>query len=148
MTPNIKKTETGVSVQIILPFREGNSIPKLREAPKYQCLKDNKEALIKAVKARMQACYDSLVKGMDNIVYNDGYTIHYKVENKYSYFNLPSWEVMEKLLKALEEDAYYNWDIQMYEQLLKSVVLHSENTLYKNYDKMVCYLINHLAVQG
>lgn len=148
MTPNIKKTETGVAVQIVLPFREGNSIPKLREVPKYECLKDNKEELIKAVKVRMQACYDSLVEGMDNIVYNDGYTIHYKLESGYSYFNLPSWEVMEKLLKALEEDAYYNWDVQMYEQLLKSVVLHSENTAYKNYDKMVCYLINHLAVQG
>ena len=148
MTPNIKKTEAGVSVQIVLPFREGNSVPKLREAPKYQCLKDNKEALIKAVKARMQACYDSLVKGMDNIVYNDGMSICYKVDGSYSYFNLPSWEVMEKLLKALEEDAYYNWDIPMYEQLLKSVVLHSENSAYKDYNKMVCYLINHLAVQG
>lgn len=148
MEQKISKDENGVYLTICIPFRESIDCMQVSKQPHWHILKEYGYYIRNAVVSRMQSCYERLVGNAQNVVYNDGHTIVYKdtARNVLKSFNVPSYNVMESIVKAIDQKEFQNWSLQMLEQTLKALVLDDPKLIeFDGINAVTQYLINRIV---
>lgn len=146
--PTIKEQNGKIVLETIIAEKEINYVNFSLENCRKNPIADNQKVLIECIEARMYSCYSKLNHNLSRVIGNDGVTVIYKTEEGTTEsFNMPSWKAMEDVRKALQQQCYDHYSLQMLEQLLKSVVLGPvEKYAFKNYEELVRYLIVFLAI--
>lgn len=145
--PTIKSENGAIVLETIIPFKAVN-YAELRETLKVNPIKENRNILIECIDARMYECYCNLHANLNNVIGNNGMTVVYNdKDGKTRMFNMPSWEAMRDVRKALEQNCFDHYSVEMTDQLLKSVILGPvPKSCFKNYDVLVRYLLESFIV--
>lgn len=95
-----------ISHTMRFPFNESINLEKVKYASPNAILKskDIREYFISALQARIGACTSQLFKNYNNVIHVSEYQIEFviKSENKIHPYNIPSVNVMNKMIKWLE----------------------------------------------
>lgn len=145
--PTIKSENGTVILETIIPFKAVDCVD-LRETSKVNPIKENRNILIECIDARMYKCYCNLHANLNNVVSNNGVTVVYNDKNgKTEMFNMPSWDAMQTVRKALERNCFDHYSVEMTDQLLKSIILGPiPKNCFKNYDDLIRYLLESLII--
>ena len=144
----ISKDENGVYLTICIPFKENMDCIKISKQPHWHIIKEYADYIRNAVVSRMQSCYEGLAGNAQNVVYNDGQSIIYKdtARNVLKPFNIPSYNVMESIVKAIDQKEFERWTLPMLEQTLKALVLGNPKLIeFDGINEVTRYLINRIA---
>ena len=144
----ISKDENGVYLTICIPFKESTDCMQVSKQPHWHIIKEYAHYIRNAVVSRMQSCYEGLAGNAQNVVYNDGHAIIYKdtARNVLKPFNIPSYNVMESVVKAIDQKEFEHWTLPMLEQTLKALVLGDPKLIeFDGINEVVRYLINRIA---
>lgn len=146
--PTIKEENGNIVLETIIAEKEINYVSFGLENCKRNPIADNQKVLIECIEARMLECYNKLNNNLLRIIGNDGIIVVYRTEEgTLQSFNMPSWKAMEDVRKALQQQCYDHYSVQMLEQLLKSIVLGPvQKCAFKDYNELVRYLIVLLAI--
>ena len=148
MERKILKDENGVHLTICIPFKESKDYMQVSKRPHWHILKEYAYYIRNAVVSRMQSCYEGLAGNAQNVVYNDGQSIIYKdtARNVLKPFNIPSYNVMESVVKSIDQKEFERWTLPMLEQTLKALTLGDPKLIeFDGINAVTQYLINRIV---
>ena len=148
MEQKISKDGHGVYLTIQIPFKESTDCMRISKQPHWYIIKKHMDSIRNAVVLRMQSCYEKLASNAQNVLYNDGHQILYKdaTTGILESFNLPSYNVMESVVKAIDQKEFERWTLPMLEQTLKALTLDNPRQIeFDGINEVIRYLINSIA---